>query len=147
MLPRWHILYGAIFALVLWAFAPQTGWIFLLLVFLSSFLIDFDHYVASVLKTGKLSLFESFEYHRKKGIVEMREISKGIRRKGDFHLFHTLEFHILIGLLGLLWTGFFYVFIGMVFHSLLDIYSMLNMGVFHRREYFFFNWFGKQLKR
>ena len=144
MLPRWHILFGAIFTVVLFYFAPQTNPIYIVLVFLSSFLIDFDHYIASLIKTKNPSLTHSLEYHRIKLIQEKKEIARGVRKKSDFHLFHTVEFHILVGLLSMFWAGFFYIFIGMIFHSLLDGFSLFSGGAFHRREFFFFNWARKR---
>lgn len=140
MRPRWHILSGAIFTLLAWLYAPGTPLIFLALLFFSSFLIDFDHYLASFLITKKWSLKESFEYHRLKGIEEREEIKKGIKRRCDFHVFHTIEFHLLLGALSFIWVGFLYIFIGLVFHSLLDLIYLIKMKAFHRREFFFFNW-------
>ena len=140
MIPRWHIVLGLIFTAIVYFSVPGIEWYFLLLIFLSSFLIDFDHYVASVIKTGNIGLFKSFEYHRKMQKVEKKENEKGIRQRGDFHLFHTIEFHALIGLLGLFWVGFVYIFIGMVFHSLIDVISLIHEDRTYRREFFFFNW-------
>ena len=145
MYPRWHFISGLAFTLLIWIISPQINPIYLILVFFASFFIDFDHYAASVIKTKKLSLKDSFEYHEQQNIKEKKEIAKGIKKKSDFHLFHTIEFHLLIGLLGILWVGFFYIFIGMLFHSTLDVFSMLNEGSFHRREYFFFNWLSKKI--
>lgn len=143
MLPRWHILSGILFSLLLFFFIPGISFLYILLIFISSFLIDFDHYAVSVIKTKKFSLYHSFQYHKQMRKKELAEIKKGIKRKGDFHLFHTIEFHIIIGLLSLVWSGFFYIFIGMVFHSLLDIISLIYDGTFYRREYFLFNWLKK----
>ena len=145
MLPRWHIIFGGAFTLLLWLAVPGISWIYLLLVFLASFLIDFDHYAASVLMTERLSLKESFKYHESVGRTEIEEKKRGIRRRGDFHLFHTVEFHLLVGLLGLVWIGFFYIFIGMIFHSLLDVVDLTKRDTFYRREFFFFNWLGKKV--
>ena len=146
MLPRWHIFFGAIFTFIIWISAPQTPIIFLLLMFSSSFLIDFDHYIVSVRQTKKLSLKNSFEYHKEELKKEDRDIARGIRRKGDFHIFHTVEFHALVGVLAIFFSPFLYIFMGMVFHSLLDVFSLVKSGKFHRREYFFFEWRGKSLK-
>ena len=60
-------------------------------------------------------------------------------------MFHTVEFHLLVGLLGLVWIGFFYIFIGMIFHSLLDVVDLTKRDTFYRREFFFFNWLGKKV--
>lgn len=147
MLPRWHILLGAVFTTLIWFFIPGMSFVYLTLIFLASFLIDFDHYTNAAIRNRHLSLKKAFDYHKKKRIEELNDISKGIRRKGDFRLFHTVEFHTIIGLLGLLWIGFFYIFLGMLFHSLLDVSSLLFSGVFHRREFFLFNWARKKIKR
>ncbi len=140
MLPKWHILIGFIFTFIIWIFAPGLHWIYLALIFLSSFLIDFDHYMCAVGDTGSFNLFKAGKYYKIIEIKEKEERSKGIRRRGNFHLFHTVEFHVLIGLLGILWLPLFYVFIGMVFHSLIDLFDLLKSDRLYRREYFFFNW-------
>ena len=147
MLHKWHVLLGAIFTSLVWLFIPSMPFGYLVLIFLASFLIDFDHYTNAVIKNKHLSLKKAFDYHKIKREEELMDISKGIRKKGDFHLFHTIEFHAAIGILGLIWSGFFYIFIGMLFHSLLDVSSLLFTGVFHRREYFFFNYARKKLRR
>lgn len=140
MLPRWHILLGGVFTLIIWLLAPTINPLYLILVFLSSFLIDFDHYVNASIKGKRLSLKHAFDYHEELQKKEIREQNRGIYEKGDFHLFHTVEFHALIGFFSFFWTPFFYIFIGMVFHSLLDIASLLYVGRFYRREYFFLKW-------
>lgn len=147
MLPKWHIFLGAAFTALIWFFVPTMPVVYLSLVFLSSFLIDFDHYANAVIKNKNPSLNEAFKYHERLKEQEKRDLQKGIRKKSDFHLFHTVEFHTLVGLLGLVWSGFFFIFIGMLFHSLLDLSSLLFTGVFHRREYFFFNWARKGFRQ
>ncbi len=143
MLPRWHILLGAVFTFIFWIVFPETNLIYLILMFLASFLIDFDHYASFVSKTGKIGLFQAFDYHKEMEKKSIRERKRGIRRKGDFHIFHTIEIHILVLLLGFLWEGFFFVFIGMLFHSILDIISIAYEGYLYRREFFFVNWLKK----
>ena len=141
MLPRWHVIWGVVFTGVLYFAAPNISWFYLGLVFFSSFLIDFDHYCASCINRKKvLSLKESFSYHEDVLKRETRDIAKGIKRKGDFHPFHTLEFHALVGLLGIVWFGFFFIFLGMFFHSLLDVVYLAKSEKLHVREFFFFNW-------
>ncbi len=146
MLPRYHIIFGAIFSILIWITAPQLNYVYVILLFLSTFLIDFDHYMCSVLKTKKLGLFHSFKYHEKIKKQELAEKTRGLKQRGDFHLFHTVEFHILVGLLGLLWIGFFYIFLGMAFHSLLDIYSFLYDKTMYRREFFLTAWIFRKIK-
>jgi hypothetical protein len=148
MLPRWHIILGAALTIILWYAIPEISLFYLSLVFFSSFLIDFDHYVTSAMKTKKLGIKDSYQYYRDQDAQVKKDLATGIRRKcDDFHLFHTVEFHTFVGLLGIFWIGFFYIFIGMLFHSMLDVISLLRGGVFHRREYFFFNWVKRKRKK
>jgi hypothetical protein len=79
--------------------------------------------------------------------IERAEKEKGVRKKGDFHPFHTIEFHALVGLLSLLWVGFFYIFLGMMFHSLLDVIYLVYAGRTYRREFFFVRWIYRKLKQ
>jgi hypothetical protein len=144
MLPRWHIAFGAVFTFIIWVIFPNTNPSYLALVFLSSFLIDLDHYLQAFFHTKHLSLFEAFEYYK---ILEKRELEnykKGIRKKGDFHVFHTIEFHLLIAILGTYFTIFSYIFLGMFFHSILDFADMAKRNRLYTREYFFFNWLRKK---
>ncbi|MEK6892757.1 MAG: hypothetical protein AABX07_01000 [Nanoarchaeota archaeon] len=140
MLPKWHIFYGALFTLFLWIIAPTIKIIDLALIFLASFLIDIDHYLCAVFDTKKMSLKNALNYYEEIKIRTTEERRKGIRKKGNFHLFHTIEFHVLIAMLGIFWLPFLYVFIGMVFHSLLDLFYMSKRDYLYHREFFFVNW-------
>jgi len=140
MLPRWHIFWGAVFAAIVWLFAPDLNPIYLILILFGAIFIDFDHYIAHVNKNKNLSLKKALKYYDEHIKMMDKKKEKGIRERGDFHIFHTVEFHILVAILGLIWIGFFYVFIGMVFHSLLDL---AHKDVFYAREYFLFNWLRK----
>lgn len=146
MLPRWHIILGAIFTLIVWYLSPGISLIYLVALFLSSFLIDLDHYINASIKNKHPSLSKSFHYYKKLDERLEKEKSKGIRKKGDFHLFHTLEFHALIAFIGYFTPLFFYIFIGMVFHSLLDIEDLLYKDRIYIREFFFFNWLREKVR-
>lgn len=146
MLPRWHIILGAVFTFLFWLAFPQTAWYYLAILFFSAFLIDFDHYMDAVIKTGKISLFDAFAYHRKLEKQEIAECKKGIRRRGDFHVFHTVEFHALVLLAGvLIHPVFLYVFAGMCFHSVVDLISLACEDRLYRREYLLSNWICRKL--
>ena len=145
MLPRWHIFLGAIFSLLIWALYPETKLLYIVLIFLASFMIDFDHYMNAVSKTGKLGLKSAFDYHKLLALREKNDARKRIIRKESFHIFHTIEFHILVFLLGLWIEPFLYIFIGMFFHSLLDIIDMSMKKRLHRREFLFINWLARKI--
>lgn len=145
MLPRWHIFWGAIFSLFIWEFVGEIKYEYTLLIFLSSIFIDLDHYINAVIKNKNLHLGRAFDYHKDMAKIQEGERKKGIRKKGDFHLFHTIEFHLFIALIGIFWTPFFYIFIGMVFHSFLDFFYLINKDYLYRREYFFFKWISDKI--
>jgi len=146
MLPRWHIFFGGIFTATIWVFAPETNMIYLSLIFLSSFLIDFDHYLVAIFNTKKLSLKKSLKYFECLGEKEKKDKKNRQREKGHFYIFHTLEFHILILFLSTIRIEFFYIFLGMIFHSLWDIVWMVKMDRLYRREFLLSNWVVKKFK-
>ncbi len=140
MLPRWHILWGAVFSIAVWLFLPGVSLFYISLIFLASFLIDFDHYLAGAMSIRDYNLKNVLKYHRELLKKEKEENKNGIRVRGHFHLFHTLEFHILVFALGYLWQGFWFILAGMIFHSLLDIASLISRDRLYRREYFLVAW-------
>ena len=110
MLPKWHALLGFVFAYIVYWFTSIT--IFQAsLIFLSSVLIDFDHYSWYAIKKKDWNLKNAYYWNK--------ALPK--KHKPMMHIFHTIEFTILVGLLGFIWSGFFYIFIGMLFHSFSDI--------------------------
>jgi len=146
MFPRWHILFGLIFSILFFVLFPLTAWYNLTIIFFASFLIDFDHYATAVWKTGKWNLSKAYDYYMKLKKKAEEERRKGIFRKGDFHVFHTIEFHALILAIGLIFSPFLYVFIGMLFHSLLDLVDLSIRGELYRREFFLTNWIRRRIK-
>ncbi len=121
MLPKWHALFGFVFAYVLYWFTSMNMFE-ASLIFLSSILIDFDHYIWYVVKIKDWSLKNAYIY--------LKKLSKQ-KHKPRMDIFHTIEFHIFVWLLGFIWSGFFYIFVGMVFHSITDLISL----IYERRVY------------
>lgn len=146
MYPRWHILLGAVFTLILYFLVPGITWYSLALVFLSSFLIDFDHYVSAVMATGNINPINAVKHHYERGRKMLVDHRKGIRKRGYFHPFHTLEFHALIFIIGIFFSPFVYIFIGMAFHTLLDFVELSSKDMVYHKEFFFFNWLKNKIK-
>jgi hypothetical protein len=140
MLPRWHVLWGGVFTLVLWIAAPTLPFYAYLCVFFASVFIDFDHYIAAGMKTGSWRLDDALEYYKTQGMQVQKDQEKGIRKVYDFHLFHTIEFHFFVALISIWWSPAFYLFIGMVFHTLLDLFSLLHRDYLYMREFFLSTW-------
>ena len=140
MLPKWHVFWGLIFAVLFKILVPESSYFSLFLIFFASVFIDFDHYLAIAVKTKNWNIKRAIRqnYEGRKQIMELKK-NKDICKKGDFHIFHTVESHLFIGLIGIFWAPFFFILIGMFLHSLLDIFWMLRHDLIHAREFFLFN--------
>ena len=140
MLPRWHFLWGLIFAVIFKILVPQTDYVYLFLIWFASVFIDFDHFLTAGIQTQRWSLRHALRHNyeeRQKAITLKRE--RGVCEKGNLHIFHTVECHLIVGLLGIAFAPIFFIFIGMVFHSILDIIWMVRHDLIESREFFLFN--------
>ena len=132
--------WGLIFAVLFKILVPESDYLSIFLIFFASVFIDFDHYLASGIKTKNWSLKHAIRYNHegRRKAIELKK-TKDICKKGDFHIFHTVEAHLFIGLIGIFFVPFFFLLIGMVLHSTLDIIWMVRHDLVHSREFFLFN--------
>ncbi len=140
MLPRWHIILGIVFCLIFKLISPNTSYSYLFLIFFSSVFVDFDHYLTAIFKHKKWNPLDAINHGyelREKKLTQKEEY--GICEKADLNLFHTVESHVIIGLIAIFFTPFFFIFIGMVLHSLLDIIWMVRHDILDSREFFIIN--------
>ena len=140
MVPLYHTILGLIFALFTLILFPQIGFLGFFLILFASIFIDFDHYLVYCLKKNNFSLKKAYHYYLGLHKLDLAERKKGIKRKSSLQIFHTLEFHFLVLIIGLYFTPFFYIFIGMLFHSIVDAFYLLKKGFFYKRQYFFVLW-------
>jgi len=132
MLPKWHILYGVIFSLLVY-FLFNISFFEGILIFLSSIFIDFDHYLWYIYTKKDSSLKNAYNY------------LKNLRRNKPFlMIFHTVEFLLIFCFLSCVWKGFLFILIGILFHSILDLIYLayekkLNQGEFSLIKYFIKN--------
>jgi len=120
MVPRHHILFGLIFSILVWIFGVPL--FFSLIIFLSSFLIDIDHYFYYAIKNKNWSIRKAYNC----GIEDSKKkthISKPL-----FAFFHTLEFLIILFCISLFYKILFFVWVGFMFHMALDIIDMDEHG-------------------
>ena len=125
MLPKYHILLGAIFSGLLYWLLPLTLFQ-TFLVFLSAVLIDFDHYLWYVKRKKDWNLKNAYNY--------LKKLSENLK-KPIIMIFHTIEFLILVFILCFLWGGFYFVLIGMVFHSISDLLYFGHKNMLYVREF------------
>src|SRR3989344_7888189 len=96
MLPKHHILLGFIFSLVTFFLFSQIGTLGGVVIFLSSFLIDFDHYIYYIFKKKDFSLKRAYLWYKEKG--EKIDRTKINLRKNYFvahYYFHGIEWIFL----------------------------------------------------
>jgi|SRR3989344_1429688 len=140
MLPRWHIFLGIIFCIIFKFISPNTGYVSIFLIWFASVFIDFDHYLSAGFKHNKWNPLDALNHgHAMRNKAMEQKVETGMCEKGDFHIFHTIESHIIIGIIALFYLPFYFLFIGMIFHSLLDLIWMVKHDVLNSREFFMIN--------
>jgi len=128
MLPKWHILIGFVFSYLLAHFF-NISLLSALLIFSSSVLIDVDHYIHYIYKKRDISLINAYFWH--KGLPK--------HHKKILHIFHTLEFHILVFLISFFWRPLIFIFLGLLLHSVSDLIDLFlgKMKFFREGREFF----------
>lgn len=104
------------------------GWIGIFF-WIGSFFVDFDHYIWYVIRKRDFSLKNAYTYGK---IITEEE--------SYLHIFHIVEFLILISIWALYSKLIFMVVLGLAFHMVIDFVDMINKKVFFARNLFFFMW-------
>ena len=121
--PEHHVLLGLIFSIIIFLIFPSIGFLGATLIFLASFLIDFDHYLYYVYRQKNLNLKKAYKWYKIR-ILRQRNLSRKQRSKSyiGFYLFHSFEISILLLVLGFFVNNLFYfLFLGHFFHLFLDL--------------------------
>lgn len=123
-----HLTAGIILSLI---FYPLFG-NYVSIIFLSSFLFDVDHYIEYIIRKKDFSLIKAY-----KEAQELNKIQKSLKRifiNDVLHIFHAIEFIIIIGILSFFSKPFLMILIGLLFHNLLDIIEMAYYKTFKSRS-------------
>lgn len=122
MFPKWHILFGAIFAFLIWIFSPKIGIIGAILIFLSSVLIDIDHYLYYLYRKKNFNLKRAYKWF-KDNEKRFADIPPFKINEVYFPVcwLHGFEIMIILAILSLFWNFFLFILVGFTFHLLLDI--------------------------
>jgi len=126
-----HFLLGIIFIILLYfLFYPIISLFGLLVIFLSSFLIDIDHYFYYIYKKRDFSLIRAYKWymttmHRFCSLPPEKQKKLYI----GFYIFHGIEILIILFLLGFYVSKIFiFVLIGFFFHLSTDLISEIIFG-------------------
>ncbi|MBI2004016.1 hypothetical protein HYS72_00975 [Candidatus Pacearchaeota archaeon] len=132
MLPKYHLVLGFLFSLVLFIFFPFISLLGFLIIFASSVLIDVDHYLYYVFKNKIFSInkaYNSFFEQRKKLLAKSLEEKRTKIANPLMYLFHGIEVLLIIFILGIFVNKIFlFIFIGFSFHLFLDIVEQIYYG-------------------
>lgn len=123
MHPRYHVIIGLIFSLILLYFFPKIGTIGFFLIWFSSVLIDVDHYLYYVYQKKNWNLKKAYLWFRI-GSKKLNKLSKKQRSQfyQGFSFLHGFEILLLILIVGFFISEIFYfIFIGFTLHLFLDL--------------------------
>jgi hypothetical protein len=149
MLPKSHILLGFLFSVILFLFFQEVTLVGAGIIFLSSFLIDVDHYIYYALKERDMNPRDAINYfmEKRKKLIKMN-IEQRKRFYSGFCFLHGIEILLLLFVLGIFLSKyFFFVLIGFAFHLFLDISHEISSNLRIDKISIIYDWFKfKKLK-
>ncbi len=125
MRPIFHIIYGLLFCSTLFYFFEFT--IFpLSIIFLSSVLIDIDHYIYYVFKKRDINLINAYNHF----IISSRRFNKlshseKKKFKRPIMFLHGIESLLVLFILSIFLDFFLWILIGFLFHLFLDYIHLI----------------------
>ena len=125
MLVKYHIILGAIASFLIYLIFQITP-IQATLIFLASFLIDFDHYLIYVIKKRDLNFNRACNWfldRRKKWAQFTRKQKKEYKRV--VIIFHGIEFILFLIILSFFIPGTKFILIGVLIHLGLDYVDLI----------------------
>jgi hypothetical protein len=125
MYPIYHFIFSIALSGFLW---PILGWK-LALFWLGSFFIDIDHWWWCILKFKKFSLKYAYDYSKK-----YKNLS------GKLHIFHTVEFWVLLWIWSMFGELGYIIFLGVVYHNIIDLVYCIQKGRYNGRALTFIGW-------
>lgn len=118
MLPKYHIILGFLFSLILYLIFPFISLWGSLIIFASSVLIDVDHYIYYIFAKKDLSLKNAYSFFIKKP-----------KLNPAMYFFHGIEILLILFILGIFINKLFlFILIGFSFHLFLDIIEQIYYG-------------------
>jgi acyl-coenzyme A synthetase/AMP-(fatty) acid ligase len=114
MLPKWHVLINLVLSLILLIFINP---VYTLIFFLSSVLIDLDHYLYYIYEKKDFSLKKAYSWH-KLTRERFHNLSKEEKKKHKYFvlIFHGFEILVIMLALSKVYPVLFFVFLGFFVH-------------------------------
>ena len=122
MYPQQHVIFGFLLALLLLFLFPEIGLLGAATIFLSSFLIDIDHYIYSAIKRKDYNPISIIKWHYS---IEKKFLGKSRKERSKYwvgwNFLHGFEILLLLLIFSFIFSiYFFYIFIGFLFHLIPD---------------------------
>lgn len=136
MLVHKHVIINLIISLILLFFIQP---IYVLIIFLSSVLIDVDHYFYYIFKRKRFSLKSAYNWNLIEG-RKFKELSLKERKKHQYFIFilHSIELLLILLILSRFSIFFFLIFIGFSIHLLEDSIEAQKFKFLKRRLFLFY---------
>jgi len=135
MLPKYHIVTGLIASVFIFVMFPSITILDASIIFFSSFLIDFDHYLYYILIKNDYSLNRAYKWFiaKNKYLLNLKKEQRA-KYKNTILIFHGIEFWLLLLVLALINKLFIWVLVGISIHMLLDYIELtINKNPFYMK--------------
>lgn len=135
MLPKFHIIIGLIFSLLVLILSPSIGLPGFFIILASSVLIDVDHYLYYVCKKHDLSLKNAYNWFISKNkFMKSLPLKQREKYKKVIIIFHGIEFWSIIFILSFFHKIFLFVLLGIIIHLIADfIWLFLEKGSLYQK--------------
>lgn len=135
MLPKSHIILGFLFSLIILFSIPSMGIPGFIIIWISSFMIDTDHYLFYAWLKKDINPLNSVKWFMKKHREYLKLSYEEKKKKVQIPcIFHGIEAVLLLAILYLIFKSNIFLFIlaGFIFHEFLDlIYIAYTKGNFN----------------
>ena len=129
-----HALFALVFAAALYPFIGSYS----IVVFLSGFVFDVDHYIYYAVKKRDYNFMNGYFYH-----VPGSKVHES--HSDSLHIFHTWEMWLLFFMLGILiHETFLFILIGLIFHMIFGWgYLLFNNDALGERAWSLIGWISR----
>jgi len=129
-MPKYHAFFGFIFSAILFYTFPEIDLIAASVIFLSSVLIDVDHYLFYAFTKRDLNLKNAFGWFIEENKKFLKLSFKEKLKLTDQVpcIFHGIEALLILFLLSYLSNIFLYIALGFIFHQVLDFIFLIYHG-------------------
>lgn len=123
MLPKWHILYGFVFSIILISFLSFSVFAGVI-IFLSAVFMDIDHVLMCIFESKSLNPVKFYSWALKRRDIWLNMDSRE-NYKFPSCVLHGIELIAVLVVLSYLHIFFLWVLLGVLLHLILDILELI----------------------